>query len=88
MNPDGSARRDDLKEKALLAGKKYGHLKLDTAELVVNAVAPIREETERLLADRPYLDTVLSEGAERARERALRTLREVAAAVGFVPPRD
>ncbi len=67
-------------------GKQYGHLKVDTAELVVGHIAPIRNEAARLLADRPYLDKVMKEGSERARQRAQATLRRVFDAVGFVSP--
>jgi tryptophanyl-tRNA synthetase len=68
------------------AGKMYGHLKVDTAELVVNAVAPVRDEAERLLADRAELDALLRRGAEKARARAQTTLRAVYDALGFVRP--
>ncbi len=67
------------------AGKQYGHLKIETAEIVIEAVRPIREKTAQLLADRTYLDSVLSRGAERARRRAEPTLRKVFDRVGFIP---
>ncbi len=66
-------------------GKMYGHLKVDTAEIVVNALAPIRDEAARLMADREELDRLLRVGAEKARERARKTLSSVYDAVGFVP---
>jgi tryptophanyl-tRNA synthetase len=66
-------------------GKQYGHLKVDTAELVVQEVAPLRQEAHRLLADRGYIDKVLADGAKRAAERAEGTLSAVHQAVGFVP---
>jgi tryptophanyl-tRNA synthetase len=72
---------------ASYAGKQYGHLKVDTAELVVEAVRPIREKTDQLLADRAYLDSILKKGAEHARERAQKTLKQVYEKVGFVPGR-
>ncbi|MBI4237262.1 MAG: tryptophan--tRNA ligase [Deltaproteobacteria bacterium] len=67
------------------AGKQYGPLKLDTAELIVSAVAPIRERTEQWLRDRTELDRVLQQGAARARAIAQSTLDRVYAAIGFVP---
>src|SRR5262249_33622442 len=36
---------------ASYAGKMYGHLKVDTAEIIVSAVAPIRKKVDELLAD-------------------------------------
>lgn len=47
-------------------GKGYGVLKNDLAELLVDALAPIRSEYQRLLAERLYLNDVLDEGQERA----------------------
>ncbi len=67
------------------AGKLYGHLKVDTAEVVVSALGPVRDEAERLLADKAELDRILQRGAEKARARAQRTLMAVYDALGFVP---
>jgi len=67
------------------AGKMYGHLKLGTAEVVVEAVRPVRTRIQELLADKAYLDQVLARGSEKARERAQKTLNEVYRRVGFLP---
>jgi tryptophanyl-tRNA synthetase len=69
---------------AAYAGKQYGHLKVDTAEIAVQALAPIRDETARILADRAQLDALLRRGAERARERAAATLARVYDRIGFL----
>ncbi len=69
------------------AGKQYGHLKVDTAAILVEAIRPIREETARLMGDKPYLDGILHSGAERARERAAKTLGVIYEKVGFLPRR-
>ena len=45
---------------------------------------PIREETQRLLSDKAYLESVYRAGAERAARTAERTLRKVYKKVGFV----
>jgi tryptophanyl-tRNA synthetase len=74
---------DDL-EKAY-AGKGYGDLKGDLAEIVVDFVTPFRSRTLELLDDRAELDAVLERGAERAREVASRTLADVYERVGFLP---
>lgn len=70
---------------AAYVGKQYGHLKVDTAQICVDMIRPVREETARLMADRAYLDQVLKRGAERARERAARTMKEVISKIGFIP---
>jgi tryptophanyl-tRNA synthetase len=59
---------------ASYAGKMYGHLKVDTAELVVQAIAPLRNEADRLYQERGFLEQVLKKGADRARQRAGATL--------------
>lgn len=67
------------------AGQGYGVFKPTVGEAVVEALRPIREETERLLADKGYLESLYRQGAERAASIANRTLRKVHKKVGFVP---
>ena len=52
---------------------------------VIECLRPIREETERLLADKTYLESVYKAGAERAGYAANKTLRKVYKKIGFVP---
>lgn len=66
-------------------GKMYGHLKADVAQIVVDAVAPIKARTEELLEDPAELDRLLARGAAKAREIAAQTLAEVYERVGFLP---
>ncbi len=68
------------------AGRGYGDLKADLADLVVEFVTPIQSRTAELLDDEPYLDAVLADGAAHAREVASRTLGQVYDRVGFLPP--
>lgn len=68
------------------AGKGYGDLKGDVAELVVGFVTPFRERTLELLDDQDHLMKVLAQGAETAGAVARATLRDVYQRVGFVPP--
>ena len=51
----------------------------------MEALRPVREETERLLADKAYLESLYRQGAEKAGAIASRTLRKVHKKVGFVP---
>jgi tryptophanyl-tRNA synthetase len=69
------------------AGAGYGTFKKDLAEVVVDALAPFRERTEKLLANEGELDALLAEGAARARKIARRTLAEAKDKMGFLPPR-
>jgi tryptophanyl-tRNA synthetase len=66
-------------------GKQYGALKGETAEIVLQAVKPLRDQTEELLKDRPALDKILKRGAESAKARAGKTLSEIYARLGFLP---
>jgi len=67
------------------AGKGYGALKTDVAELVVDFTTPLRERTEEWLSDPAKLDAVLADGAARARAVADRTLAAAYDAIGFLP---
>jgi tryptophanyl-tRNA synthetase len=69
------------------AGRGYGDLKRDLAGLVEDLVTPIRERTVELLDDRAEIDSVLADGASRARSVASATLAAVYDRVGFVAAR-
>ena len=65
-------------------GLGYGDFKKAVGEAVVELLRPIREETERLLADKAYLESVYRTGAEKASYVANRTLSKVYKKVGFL----
>jgi tryptophanyl-tRNA synthetase len=71
---------------AKYAGAGYGGFKKDLAEVVVAAFAPIREKTERILADEAALDRLLADGADRARRVAGRTMTAVRDRMGLLAP--
>jgi tryptophanyl-tRNA synthetase len=66
-------------------GRMYGHLKVDLAEIVVEALTPVRNRAEELLSDPAELDRLLAKGAAKARALAAPTLADVYARVGFLP---
>ena len=66
------------------AGQGYGAFKPKVGEAVIETLRPIREETERLLKDKAYLETVYKEGAEKASYVAEKTLRKVYKKIGFL----
>jgi tryptophanyl-tRNA synthetase len=70
---------------ARYAGSGYGAFKKDLADVVTGALAPIRERTEKLLADEAVLDRMLAHGAGRARPVARETMTQVSQRVGFLP---
>ena len=62
----------------------YGDFKLKVGEAVADVIEPIRQEKNRILADKAYLQSVLTSGAERANRIANRTLSKVYRKVGLV----
>lgn len=64
----------------------YGALKKDTAEAVVEVLAPIRKRHAEFAADQGYVDEVLKRGALRAREMARPLVDRAYRAIGLLPP--
>jgi len=75
---------DDLT--AAYAGKGYGDLKKDLAEVVVSFVEPIQQRTKQYLDDPAQLDKLLAIGGEKARAVSAVTLARAFDRVGFVAP--
>ena len=67
------------------AGRGYGDLKKDLAEVVVETFGPIRARTLELLDDPAELDRVLAGNADRAASIADATLAKVYDRVGLLP---
>ena len=62
---------------------RYGDLKKQLLEDILKVTTPIRERVDDIMADEAYLRRVLALGAERARERASKTLAEVREIMGI-----
>lgn len=62
---------------------RYGDMKKQLAEDIINFTSPIRERIADILSDDIYLAKVAQMGAEKARESALKTLEEVKSVIGF-----
>ncbi|QGQ20062.1 tryptophan--tRNA ligase [Cellulomonas sp. JZ18] len=69
------------------AGKGYGDLKKDLADVVVDFLTPFQERVHHYLSDPSALDDVLADGAERARDLAVPTLERVYDRTGLLPRR-
>ncbi|MCJ8732426.1 hypothetical protein PDJAM_G00210990 [Pangasius djambal] len=67
----------------LAKGLDTGKYKTVVAEAVVQRLEPIRQEIQRLKADRSHLESVLAKGAEKARSLAAPVMQEVRKRVGF-----
>ncbi|QQM42597.1 tryptophan--tRNA ligase [Streptomyces liliifuscus] len=70
-----------------LAGvyESYGSLKKDTAEAVVELLRPVQQRHKELCADPAYVEGVLREGAEKAREMARPRVDAAYRAIGLLP---
>ncbi len=69
---------------AEFAGQGYGVFKPAVGEAVVELLRPIREEAERIVTDKAYLESVYKTGAQRAQYLANKTLGKVQRKIGFV----
>jgi tryptophanyl-tRNA synthetase len=63
-------------------GKGYGDFKSDLAEIVINALKPIREKYYQYI-DSSELDSILDEGAAKASQVANKTLKKMENAMGL-----
>lgn len=73
---------DDIETE--FSGQGYGAFKQRVGEAVVETLRPVREETQKLLADKAYLENVYKKGAEKASRAANKTLRKVYKKIGFI----
>lgn len=62
---------------------RYGDLKKQLAEDIIIFTRPIRERIHELYSDDAYINKVARMGAEKARESASKTIREVREIIGF-----
>ncbi len=76
---------DFFKEKYANCEIRYGDLKKQLAEDIINFTSPIREKILEISADNDYLREVANMGAEKARESASKTIKEVREIIGFKP---
>jgi tryptophanyl-tRNA synthetase len=62
---------------------RYGDMKKQLAEDIIKFTEPVRIRINDILADRKYLSKVVSDGAEKARSSASKTVREVREIIGY-----
>jgi tryptophanyl-tRNA synthetase len=76
-------RLKEVHELYVNGGAAYGYLKLELVDILWEYFRPARETREKLVADKAYLQNVLAQGAEKAREKAAPTLDLVRERVGL-----
>lgn len=62
---------------------RYGDMKKQLGEDMVNFIAPIRDKAFALQNDPAYLNRIMKEGAEKARESAAQTLQQARKLIGI-----
>jgi tryptophanyl-tRNA synthetase len=75
--------RPEKEIEARFAGKGYAALKKELGEIVVEALRPLQSRYQKLVAEPSYLESLLAEGAARARPLAEKTLNLVKNRVGL-----
>jgi tryptophanyl-tRNA synthetase len=65
--------------------EQYGALKMETAEVVIEALRPIQERYRELMTDRGELARLLGTGAQKARHVAAGTLDRAYGRIGLLP---
>ena len=65
-------------------GKMYSQLKSDLIEIIIDCLKPIRNEYNKIIKDKNYLNSILMDGSEKASTLARKTLSKVYRKVGFV----
>ncbi len=62
---------------------RYGDMKKQLAEDIVNLIKPISERIREIDSDNDFLQRTVKRGAEKARENAVKTVREMREIMGF-----
>ena len=78
--PETLAHFDELYNKCEI---RYGDFKKQLAEDMIEFTSPIRERILELSSDTDYLSKVVKMGAEKARENAVKTIKEAREIIGF-----
>ncbi len=79
-------KANDEVEADFADARGYGDLKVRVAEVVIEALVPIRERYDALIDDVVELDRLLAQGAEQARAVSGPKVREIKAKMGLVLP--
>jgi tryptophanyl-tRNA synthetase len=77
----GKAKADVLKE---FGGAQFSSFKNALVEVCVSRLSPIASEVKRLMADPGHVDSILVDGADRARVIAAETMRKTKDIIGFI----
>ena len=65
-------------------GKQYSHFKKDLADIIIDFLNPIQKEYKKLINDKEYINNILKKGADKAQNKAYKTLDKVYRKIGLV----
>lgn len=77
-----SGKREELTHR-YPDGIRYGELKSELAEAIYKELQPMQQKRRELEQDRDYVNSVIEQGAQKARAAAQETLREVKEKMGL-----
>lgn len=72
----------DKRERYLKGGIGYGEVKKELVDLIWDYFAPFRDKYSELMSDQSKVRKILMDGAEKARNHAVKTLEDVRSKVG------
>lgn len=81
---EGVDKRREYEEQYVSKGIRYGDLKAGLAEAIYQELRPIQERRKELEEKPEYVEEVIREGGEKAREIAGKTLKEVRKKMGLI----
>jgi tryptophanyl-tRNA synthetase len=67
-------------------GQNFSNFKNDLSDALIEKIAPIGDEIKKLMKDKSYLNQVMQEGSDKARNKSDIVLKEVYDIIGFVKP--
>lgn len=81
---EGKEKREEYEGDYVDKGIRYGELKKELAEAIDKELKPIQEKRKELESRPEYVEKVIKEGAEKAREIAKKTVEEVKKKMGLI----
>lgn len=79
----GKERRESLENLYKTSGVRYGDIKSELSEAIFEELKPIQEKRRELESNPEYVERVIKEGAEKARDVARQTIMEVRQKMGL-----
>jgi len=76
-------QQQQLRARYVAGGMGWGHAKQELYEVLNSWLTPMREKYDQFIADKPALDKILAEGAEKARVLAAQKVNKIRKLIGI-----